>query len=65
MLLYHWKSLEEGMARIARLAADPQAAFDMARAGQARVLDEHSWANRVDVILAAAEAARARLMQAA
>ena len=65
VLLYRWKALDEGMARVAALSADCEAAFAMAGAGQARVLAEHTWAQRIDVILAAADAARARLMQAA
>jgi len=65
ILLYRWKALEEGMASVGALAGDAEAAFAMAGAGQARVLAEHQWANRVDIILAAADAARARLMQAA
>lgn len=65
ILLYRWKALDEGVARIGVLAADPQAAFAMAGAGQARVLAHHTWAQRIDPILAAADAARARLMRAA
>ena len=58
--LYRWRDLEAGLAAIAALADDPDAAFVMAQAGQRRVLAEHRWTNRVATIIAAAEAARRR-----
>jgi hypothetical protein len=57
--LYRWRDLETGLAAVARLAGDPEAAFAMARAGQRRVVAEHRWINRVENVIAAAEAARA------
>ena len=65
ILLYRWKALDEGMARIGALVGNAEAAFAMAGAGHARVLADHTWSSRVDVILAAADAARAKLMRAA
>jgi hypothetical protein len=61
MLLYSWTALDDGVERIVRLAADPPAASALAAAGQARVIEGHLWEHRVDLILAAAQAARARL----
>lgn len=60
ILLYRWTALEAGLDQVARLAADPQAAWALAQAGRARAAAEHQWEQRVDVILAAADAARAR-----
>jgi hypothetical protein len=60
ILLYRWTALEEGLEQVARLAADPDAAWALAEAGRARTAAEHQWAHRVDVILEAADAARAR-----
>lgn len=60
ILLYRWTALEEGLEAVARLAADPEAAWAMAGAGRARAEAEHQWEHRVDLILAAAEAARLR-----
>jgi hypothetical protein len=60
MALYRWRDLEAGLAAIARLAEDPRAMFDMAVAGQAKVLAGHRWKNRVAVIVEAAQRARAR-----
>ena len=60
ILLYRWTALEQGLEQVARLAADPEAAWALAEAGRARAAAEHKWEHRVDVILAAADAARAR-----
>ena len=60
ILLYRWTALEDGLDQVARLAADPEAAWALAEAGRARAAAEHQWEHRVDVILAAADAARAR-----
>jgi hypothetical protein len=43
--LYRWRDLETGLASIARLADDHEAAFAMALAGQRRVSAEHKWVN--------------------
>lgn len=63
--LYQWKALEAGLHMIAALSNDPQKAFAMARAGQARVLAGHTWDHRVDTLLTAAEAGRAKVAKAA
>jgi hypothetical protein len=60
MMLYRWRDLDAGLDAVARLAADPQAMFDLAVAGQAKVLAGHRWKNRVAVIVEAAERARSR-----
>jgi len=60
MMLYRWSDLDAGLDAVARLAADPQTMFDMAVAGQAKVLTGHSWKHRVPIILAAAAHVRAR-----
>lgn len=58
ILLYHWKDLDAGVARLAALVDDPEAAWRMAVAGQRRVMAEHRFDHRVDDVLAAAQAAR-------
>ena len=60
MAFYRWRDLEAGLARVAAVANDPEAAFAMAWAGQRRVVAEHGWIHRVAGIVAAAEQARAR-----
>jgi glycosyltransferase involved in cell wall biosynthesis len=59
--LYRWKALDDGLQQLAELIDDPAATWRIAKAGKARVLAEHRWDNRLDTILAAAEASRARL----
>lgn len=63
--LYRWTSLETDLAEVGKLALDPVAAFEMARAGQAKVIAGHRWDSRVDAILAAAQGARRRVQLAA
>jgi hypothetical protein len=58
IVLYRWRDLEAGLAAVAELAKDAEAAFAMAQAGQRRVVAEHRWINRVETVIAAAEAAR-------
>jgi hypothetical protein len=58
MMLYRWRDLDAGLDAVAHLAEDPQAMFDMAVAGQAKVLAGHRWKNRVATIVEAAERAR-------
>lgn len=58
--LYRWRDLEAGLTAIGRLAADSEAAFAMAAAGQRKVVAEHLWRHRVETIVAAADAVRAR-----
>ena len=60
MALYRWRDLEAGLAAVAALAGDADAAFAMAQAGQRRVVAEHRWINRIEPIIAATEAARRR-----
>ena len=55
--LYRWMALPEGLAAIAALAEDPDAAFAMAQAGKRTALAGHCWDDRVDRIVAAAMAA--------
>ncbi|MBS0364148.1 MAG: glycosyltransferase family 1 protein [Proteobacteria bacterium] len=61
IVLYRWKDLDAGIERLARLHADPEAAFRIAQRGGAKVRAGHRWANRLDIILAAAEASRQKL----
>jgi hypothetical protein len=60
MMLYRWRDLDAGVAAIGALAQDPQAMFDMAVAGQAKVLAEHRWRDRVATIIDAAQRVRIR-----
>lgn len=63
--LYRWKSLETGLHMIAGLADDLARAHPMAQAGQAKALAGHTWDHRVDTLLAAAQAGRAKVARAA
>ena len=63
--IYRWQTLHDDLAALGRLADDPSATLAMARAGQARVMAEHQWANRIDAILSAADAAKSRIKDAA
>jgi hypothetical protein len=56
--LFSWKDLEGGMAALTALAGDPQRCFEYARGAKAQTLAHHTWDRRLDLILAAAEAAR-------
>jgi len=58
IILYRWRDLDAGIAALADLAADPDRAFALARAGQAEVLAEHRWKHRADTIIAAGDRAR-------
>lgn len=59
--LFRWQYLQEDLAAIRDLAADPHALLAMARAGQAKAQANERWDNRIDSILEAARVARARL----
>lgn len=59
--LFRWTSLDEDLAAIRELLNDPAALHTIAKAGQEKAQREHRWANRIDAILAAAEAARHRM----
>lgn len=54
LTIYRWTDLEAGLARIAALAADPEAAWRMGMAGQARTAAAHRFDHRVDAVIAAA-----------
>lgn len=56
--LFRWKDLGAGMAQLTALATDAEAAWTLAQAGKAKVLAGHTFASRVDTILAAAETVR-------
>ncbi|PIB95905.1 glycosyltransferase [Caulobacter sp. X] len=61
MLLYRWRDLDAGLARLAALAEDPEAAWRMGRKAQAKAAAAHRFDNRVDTVIAAAVAARGHL----
>jgi len=54
MSLFRWMDLKGGMDLLADLAANPGKAHDTAAAGQRRVLAEHTWDSRIEVVLRAA-----------
>lgn len=56
-----WSSLEEDLAGAAALSDDPERAWRSADSGRRAVATAHGWEHRIDTILAAAEAARARV----
>ena len=60
MLLYRWKDLDAGVARIAALVDDPEASWRMGASAQAKVAAGHRFDDRVDTVIAAAEAGRRR-----
>lgn len=59
--LFRWTKLESDLAQIAGLAADPEALFHQAKAGQAAVSSSHRWQSRADDIIAAAKIAAQKL----
>src|SRR3569623_2548207 len=61
IVLYRWKDQDAGLERLARLHADPEVTFRIGQSGGAKVRAGHRWANRLDTILAAAEASRQKL----
>lgn len=52
--LYRWKDLQAGMDRLQDLVERPEAAWEIARNGRAKVLAGHTWDSRIDTILTAA-----------
>lgn len=62
LAVYRWGSLEQDLLALKHLAETPDSLHAMANAGQQRVQAEHRWSSRVETILAAAEAARPRLV---
>ena len=65
LVSFRWSGLDDAMAQLAALHADPVRAHALARAGQKRVMAEHLWDHRVPVILDAARAAADRWRAAA
>ncbi|WP_184722339.1 glycosyltransferase [Caulobacter sp.] len=57
-LLWRWTDLDAGLSRLAALANDPEAAWRMGAAGQAKAAASHRFDHRVDGVIAAARAAR-------
>lgn len=56
--LYRWLHLDDDLAKIGALLQRPEALFDIARAGHANASAHHRWDNRIDAIIAAAQAVR-------
>jgi len=56
--LFRWRDLDGGMAQLVALAADPARAFGYARRAKALTLGAHTWDQRIDLVLAAADAVR-------
>lgn len=60
LLLYRWRDLDAGVARIAALADDPEAAWRMGCNAQVKAVTGHRFDNRVDTVINAAAAVQAR-----
>jgi hypothetical protein len=56
--LFRWKDLPAGMAALTALAGDADRCFDYARSAKALTLAGHTWDQRIDLILKAADAVR-------
>ncbi|HZZ33724.1 MAG TPA: glycosyltransferase [Phenylobacterium sp.] len=56
--LFNWRDLAGGMEKLEVLANDPERAFEYARGAKALTLGGHTWDQRIDLILQAAEAVR-------
>lgn len=52
--LFRWQDLKGGLAKLVDLATDAGKARDMAQAGQRRVIAEHTWDQRIEIVLRAA-----------
>ena len=52
--MFRWKALGDDLGKLEALHADPAATFELARRGKSKVLAHHTWARRVDLILALA-----------
>jgi len=63
MTCFRWSTLRDDLERIAHLSENPQALFDMARAGQAKAKENHTWTSRVRTVIAAVDKARASSLQ--
>jgi hypothetical protein len=60
VLLYRWRDLDAGLAQLAALVEDPEAAWRMGRQAQRKAVAAHRFDDRVDTVLAAAAAVRAK-----
>lgn len=60
ILLFRWTHLEEDLTRLAETCHDRERLFEIARAGQQAAIANHCWEHRLDAILDAAEAVRAK-----
>lgn len=60
IFLFRWTHLEQDMAALAAMGRDRDKLFAMACAGQEQVMAHHCWEHRIDTILAAAQAVRAK-----
>ncbi|HEX3365736.1 glycosyltransferase [Phenylobacterium sp.] len=56
--LFNWRELGEGMDRLQALAGDLPRLFEQARGAKAITLAGHTWDQRIDLILQAADAVR-------
>jgi hypothetical protein len=56
LMLYRWTELDAGLARLAALADNPEAAWRMGAFGQAMAATGHRFDHRVDTVIAAARA---------
>jgi hypothetical protein len=56
--LFRWRDLAGGMDQLKALAADPARAFEMARRAKAKTLAQHTWDQRIGLVLEAGEAVR-------
>ncbi len=60
IFLFRWTHLEQDLAVLADMGRDRDKLFALARAGQQQVMAHHCWEHRIDTILVAAEAIRAK-----
>jgi hypothetical protein len=56
--MFRWKSLGEDLGKLEALHADPQASFAMAQRGKVKVIENHTWTKRIEIVLAAAASAQ-------
>jgi spore maturation protein CgeB len=56
--LFYWQGLDDGIAALHALAADPERAFEQARRAKAKTVAHHTWNNRIGKIIAAADHVR-------
>lgn len=58
--MFRWQALDAGMETLRVLVDTPEAAFQRARKGKAKVLAGHGWDHRIDLIIEAARAIQAQ-----